>query len=115
MRARARLLAVASIALLIAAVAPITSATYAAADTTLMSCDESAFRAAVAAGGTVRFGVSCFPLVLTQTIVIPAGLDVTIDRNGNSVQLNGNQRIRQFEVDGGHLTLIGLNLAFGKV
>src|SRR5580704_3575801 len=57
----------------------------------LTSCDETSFRSAVAAGGTVSFaaGTSC-TLSLTKTAIsIGSGLDVTIDGTGASVVIDG--------------------------
>ncbi|MBV8984054.1 MAG: hypothetical protein JO248_06400, partial [Acidimicrobiia bacterium] len=114
MRVRARLWPTAAVALLVGAFVPLATSQRAAADTTLTTCDEASLRAAVQQGGVVRYGVPCM-VNLTQTITIPAGLDVTIDGNGQGVQLNGQQLVRHFEVDGGHLTVARLALQWGKV
>ena len=81
-----------------------------AATTTLNSCDEPAFRRAVLGGGTVQFGLDCPALALPRPITIPSTLDVTIDANGHFVWLDGRSSVRHFNVNGGRLTLIGVQL-----
>src|SRR4051794_35097303 len=85
------------------------------ADTTLSTCDEAAFRAAVAAGGTVRFSTSCQPINLTAAVDVPAGLTVTVDATGFPLTLDGNGATRLFTVTGGHLSLVQVTLTHGAV
>src|SRR5262245_4959182 len=82
---------------------------------TVATCADASLRAAVAAGGTVTFGVDCNDLVLSSEIVIPAGRVVDIEANGHSVTLDGNGATRLFRVTGGRLTIGGLLLQGGTV
>jgi hypothetical protein len=89
-------------------------ATPAGADTVLTSCDEAAFRAAVAAGGTVTWSDPC-TVVLTAPVEIPAGLTVTIDGGAvNRVVLSGGSAHRHFEVTGGTVNLARVVLTAGS-
>ena len=49
--------------------------------TVLTSCGFAALKSAVAAGGTVDYGVNCQspPVSFTSTITVPAGLSVNIE------------------------------------
>src|SRR5438093_481427 len=78
------------------------------ADTTLSSCSASAFNAAVAAGGTVRFGVDCPSLVVCRTTVVGSGKVLDIEGNGHAVTLSGGSVRRVFNVTGGQLTVRGV-------
>src|SRR5207253_9692454 len=84
------------------------------AQTTITSCDETTFRNAVAAGGTVQFGVDCPNLVLTSELAIPSGLQVDIQANGHTVALNGGNAVRHFHVTGGTLSITGMTLKNGR-
>jgi hypothetical protein len=85
----------------------------ASAPTVLNTCSESAFRAAVAKGGTLQFGVDCSDIVLSQTVSIPSGLSVDVEAGGHTVVLDGGGVRRHFIVDGGSLKLNGLTLQNG--
>ena len=79
------------------------------AATVLGDCTEASFRAAVAGGGVVSFGVDCFatPVVLTTPVEIPSGLSVEIRTEGHRVALSGGSVSRHFTVTGGTLRLVG--------
>ena len=81
---------------------------------TLTTCDQASFKAAVAKGGTVLFGVPC-GLTLTSPVTIGSTLTVDIEGNGNSVHLSGGGSTRQFVVNGGNLTIGGIELQQGVV
>jgi hypothetical protein len=85
------------------------------ADTTLTSCSPSAFAAAVAAGGTVTFGVDCSNLILAGTVIVPSGKVLDIEGNGHAVALSGNGQRRLFTVTGGQLTVRGVTIRSGAV
>src|SRR3954468_415730 len=101
-----------AVALVAAAVALLVLAPRAHA-TTITSCSDSSLRSAVAAGGTVAFGVDCTDLVLSRTITIPAGLTVDIQANRHTVALDGGNAVRHFVVKGGTLSITGLTLENG--
>src|SRR4051794_23429996 len=86
-----------------------------AATTTLDTCDPTAFRQAVVAGGTVKFAVDCPALAVNPEIVIPSGLDITISANGHGVVLDGQRANRHFRVHGGRLAIDGVTLSGGWV
>jgi hypothetical protein len=71
--------------------------------TVLTSCSFSALKSAVAAGGTVDYGVSCTspPVSFTSTITVPTGLSVDIEANGRAVTFDGGAKVRLFQVSGG--------------
>jgi hypothetical protein len=80
--------------------------------TVLNSCSFAALKTAVAAGGTVDYGVDCQspPVSFTSTITVPAGLSVDIEANGHSVTFDGGAKVRLLEVTGGRLTVGGISL-----
>ena len=59
----------------------------------LTSCSFTALKNAVAAGGTVDYGVNCqsSPVPFTATITVPAGRTVDVEANGHSVALDGGK------------------------
>ena len=81
----------------------------------LTSCSFTALKNAVAAGGTVDYGVNCqsSPVSFTATITVPTGRTVDVQANGHSVTFDGGGTVRLFEVTGGKLTIgsIALNNA----
>jgi hypothetical protein len=95
----------------IALLAPMRPAT---AATTITQCTDAALRNAVNAGGDILFGLSC-TVVLNSTLTIPQGKIVSIDGNGFSVAIDGNDAVRLFSVTGGTLLLKRLTLQRGYV
>src|SRR4051812_39021560 len=87
----------------------------AGATATLNTCDATTFRNAVLAGGTVTFAVDCPALAVSPAIIIPAALNVTINGNGHAVVLDAKHLNRHFTVNGGRLTITGLELRNGLV
>src|SRR4051794_11419678 len=83
------------------------------ATTTISSCTDAALRSAVAAGGTVLFGVDCTDLQLSKQLTIPAGLQVDLRANGHQAVLDGRNAVRHFVVDG-TLSITGLKLENGR-
>jgi hypothetical protein len=92
----------------------LTTAGVATAGPTTVACTQSAFDAAVKAGGTVVFGANC-TITLTKTVNIPASLTVSIESGGNTVDLSGDDSVRLFSVAGGSLTISGITLSQGVV
>jgi hypothetical protein len=78
----------------------------------LTSCSFTALKNAVAAGGTVDYGVNCGspPVSFAATITVPGGLTVNIEANGKTVAFDGGNKVRLFEVTGGTLTIGGIAL-----
>ena len=78
----------------------------------LTSCGFTALKTAVAAGGTIDYGVNCTsPAVsFTATIKVPAGLTADVEANGHSVTFDGGGKVRLFQVTGGKLTIGGISL-----
>ncbi len=78
----------------------------------LTSCAFTALKNAVAAGGTIDYGVNCTsPAVnFTATIKVPAGLTADVEANGHSVTFDGGAKVRLFQVTGGKLTIGGISL-----
>jgi hypothetical protein len=74
------------LAVLLGTTGAMSTAQVASASADLVTCSQSAFDAAAAAGGKVVFGISC-SLTLTQPVQIPSSLDVTIESGGNTVVL----------------------------
>ena len=89
-------------------------ASAARADTTLTTCSSSDFAAAVAAGGTVTFGLDCPDLVVSQTVNVLAGKTLDLEGNGHNVALDGGHARRLFLVSG-QLTVRGMTLENGSV
>lgn len=87
----------------------------AAAISVVHRCTDAALRSAVAATGNVRYGVDCPSVLLNSAFVVGTGVTVSIDANGHAVSLDARQLGRHFEVDGGTLTLIGVELRNGLV
>src|SRR3954453_13906397 len=83
------------------------------ADTTLTSCLPSDWAAAVAAGGTVHFGVDCPSLVPAATTGGPAGKTLDVEADGHLVFLSGAGKRRLFTVHGGQLTVRGITIQNG--
>ena len=83
--------------------------------TTITSCTETALAAAITAGGTATFGVSCTPLVMNHPITILSNQTINISAGAFTVYLSGNGVTQLFIVQGGHLNLTGLLLEFGHV
>lgn len=67
--------------ILLAAGLPTLGVAPARVDTSQSSCDQAAFRSAVMAGGTVTFTTGC-TVSMTGELVIPDGLDMTVDATG---------------------------------
>ena len=82
---------------------------------TLTTCTDAALQEAVAAGGTVLFGVDCPSLQLTRPLAVGPGLTVTLDANGHTVVLDAHQIGRHADVTGGSLTILGVELRNGLV
>jgi hypothetical protein len=78
----------------------------------ITSCSFTALKNAVAAGGTVDYGVNCGspPVSFTATITVPGGRTVKIEATGHTVAFDGGGKLRLFEVTGGHLTIGGISL-----
>ena len=78
----------------------------------LTSCGFTALKSAVAAGGTIDYGVNCTspPVSFTATVKIPAGLTADVEANGHSVTFDGGNKVRLFQVTGGKLTIGGVTL-----
>src|SRR5690242_16813201 len=85
--------------------------------TVLTSCSFPALKSAVAAGGTVDYGVSCTspPVSFTSTITVPTGLSVDIEASGHTVTFDGGAKVRLFQVTGGRLTIGGISLNSAQV
>ena len=83
----------------------------------LTSCGFTALKNAVAAGGTVDYGVNgqSPPVSFTSTITVPAGLSVNIEANGHTVSFDGGLKVRLFVVTGGQLTIGGISLVNAEV
>src|ERR1700757_2565435 len=78
----------------------------------LSTCAFTALKNAVAAGGTIDYGVSCSssPVSFAATIQVPSGRTADIEANGNTVTFDGGGKVRLFQVTGGHLTIGGISL-----
>src|SRR6185436_2687013 len=78
----------------------------------VLTCDETALRAAIAAGGTATFDCDG-SILLSSTIVI--GNDVTLDATGRSVVISGGNAVRLFTVQPGvSFTLRSVGLVNGS-
>ncbi len=99
------------------------------ATTLIQTCDDPTLQSAFAAGGYIAFACSG-TIQLSQTLTVPAGLTVTLDAGGQAVNLEGPPTPvfgsiqaaeatgwieRVFDVEGGQLTLVGINVSGGQV
>jgi hypothetical protein len=81
---------------------------------TAASCDEAAFDAAFAGGGTVTFNCGPDPVTITFTTTKTLTADTTID-GGGLITLSGADTVRHFLTAGNDLILDGLVLRDGAV
>lgn len=80
-----------------------------------INCTLGDVEAAALSGGTLQFGSDCqidFSTAPGGGVVIPAGTNLTLDANGNSVQFSGGDVNSFFAVDG-TLTLNGIDMLDG--
>ncbi|MDB6031190.1 MAG: filamentous hemagglutinin family N-terminal domain protein [Verrucomicrobiales bacterium] len=78
----------------------------------ISSCDQPGLEAALAAGGTFTFGCDS-TITLTKTLNVTK--DITLDGNGHSITISGNNAVRIFEVSpNANLTLANLAISDGK-
>src|SRR5690348_14659924 len=79
----------------------------------LTTCAFTALKNAVAAGGTIDYGVNCSspPVTFASTIGVPSGRTADIEANGHTVTFDGGSKVRLFQVTGGTLTIGGIQLA----
>lgn len=82
----------------------------------LSSCDPATFAATISGQAPIwlLFPPNC-TVAPTQTIVIQAGQDVTLDGTNNSVNFDGTTAGQIFDVEGGSLTLIDLSVVNGHL
>jgi hypothetical protein len=78
----------------------------------LTTCTFTALKNAVAAGGTIDYGINCTspPVSFAATIQVPSGRTADIEANGHTVAFDDGNKVRLFQVTGGHLTIGGISL-----
>ena len=76
------------------------------------SCNESAFSAALAGGGTITFNCGPNPVTISLTSEKAISADVTID-GGSKITLDGRGANRIFNISNGNVTLQNLTVANG--
>ena len=88
---------------------------------TLTSCTQDALQAAITGGGVIAFSCGDATITITSTLVVPPGLDTTIDGGGH-ITLDGGGTTRILSMTGSdyrkndhRLALVGLTLKNGKI
>jgi len=107
-----RLAAFAAIVLSLAVQQQSTAPAALAASPTAIGCTEAALDSAASAGGSYLFNCSG-TITLSQPLTIQSGAALTLDGTGQQVSLNGSNKTRLFDVEGGTLALSSLTLYNG--
>ena len=68
----------------------------------LTTCAFTALKNAVAAGGTIDYGVDCSSSAVSfaSAIQVPSGRTADIEANGHTVNFDGGNKVRLFQVTG---------------